>query len=137
MWVTFTIHRDAWEEDSDRKSGVSGINNMNTLPFPNVPYKNINSIGKQWIRRYALALAKEVLGQVRGKFATLPIPGDAVTLNASDLLSQAKEGQAQLKEEIKTVLDQMTYKALAEQDAAMVSAIDTVYQEIPLAIYQG
>ena len=137
MWVTFTIHRDAWEEDSDRKSGVSGINNMNTLPFPNVPYKNINSIGKQWIRRYALALAKEVLGQVRGKFATLPIPGDAVTLNASDLLSQAKEEQAQLKEEIKTVLDQMTYKALAEQDAAMVSAIDTVYQEIPLAIYQG
>ena len=137
MWVTFTMHRDAWEEDSDRKSGVAGINNMNTLPFPNIPYKYINSIGKQWIRRYALALTKEILGQVRGKFATIPIPGESVTLNASDLLSQAKEEQAALKEELKTILDEMTYKALAEQDAAMVTAIDTVYQEIPLLIYQG
>ena len=137
FWVSFTIHRDAWEEDSDRKSGIAGINNMNTLPFPNVPYKNINSIGKQWIRRYALALTKEILGQVRGKFATLPIPGDSVTLNASDLLSQAKDEQSSLKEELKTVLDQMTYRALAEQDAAMVTAIDTVMQEIPLPIYQG
>ena len=137
MWVTFTMHRDAWEEDSDRKSGVSGINNMSTLPFPNVPYKNINSIGKQWIRRYALSLTKEILGQVRGKFATIPIPGESVTLNAADLLTQAREEQTALKEELKTVLDQMTYKALAEQDAAMVTAIDTVYQEIPLPIYQG
>ena len=137
FWVTFTIHRDAWEEDENRKTGVEGINNMSTLPFPNVPYQNINSIGKQWIRRYALALTKEILGQVRGKFSTLPIPGDAVTLNASDLLSQAKEEQSSLKEELKTVLDQMTYRALAEQDAAMVTAIDTVMQEIPLPIYQG
>ena len=137
MWVTFTMHRDAWEEDSDRKSGVAGINNMNTLPFPNVPYRNINSIGKQWIRRYALALTKEILGQVRGKFAQIPIPGESITLNASDLLGQSKEEQASLKEEIKTVLDQMTYKALAEQDAAMVAAVDIVYQEIPLAIFQG
>jgi hypothetical protein len=110
---------------------------MNTLPFPNVPYKNINSIGKQWIRRYALALTKEILGQVRGKFATIPIPGESVTLNATDLLSQAKAEQDALREELKTVLDQMTYVALAEQDAKMVTAIDTVYQEIPLAIYQG
>ena len=137
FWVTFTMHRDAWEEDSDRKTGVAGINNMNTLPFPNVPYRNINSIGKQWIRRYALALTKEILGQVRGKFATLPIPGESVTLNASDLLSQAREEQTSLKEELKTVLDQMTYKALAEQDAAMVGAVDAVYQEIPLPIFQG
>lgn len=137
MWVTFTMHRDAWEEDSDRKTGVEGINNMNTLPFPNIPYKYINSIGKQWIRRYSLALSKEVLGQIRGKFATIPIPGESVTLNASDLLSQAKEEQTALKEELKTVLDEMTYQVLAEKDAAMVAAIDTVYQEIPLPIYQG
>ena len=77
------------------------------------------------------------MGQVRGKFATLPIPCESVTLNASDLLSQSREEQTSLKEELKTVLDQMTYKALAEQDAAMVSAIDTVYQEIPLPIFQG
>ena len=131
------MKKDGWDEDSDRKFGADGINNMNTLPFDNVPYKNINAIGKQWIRNYALALSKEVLGQVRGKFGSIPIPGESVTLNASDLLSQAKEEQTALKEELKTVLDEMTYKALAEKDAAMVTAIDTVQQEVPMLIYQG
>jgi hypothetical protein len=137
FWVQFSIEKDGWDEDSDRKFGVDGINNMNTLPFDNIPYGNINAIGKQWIRNYALALSKEVLGQVRGKFGSIPIPGESVTLNASDLLSQAKEEQTALKEELKTVLDEMTYKALAEKDAAMVTAIDTVQQEIPMLIYQG
>ena len=137
FWVQFSIEKDGWDEDSDRKFGADGINNMNTLPFDNVPYQNINAIGKQWIRNYALALSKEVLGQVRGKFGSIPIPGESVTLNASDLLSQAKEEQTALKEELKTVLDEMTYKALAEKDAAMVTAIDTVQQEIPMLIYQG
>ena len=137
FWVQFSIEKDGWDEDSDRKFGADGINNMNTLPFDNVPYQNINAIGKQWIRNYALALSKEVLGQVRGKFGSIPIPGESVTLNASDLLSQAKDEQSALKEELKTVLDEMTYKALAEKDAAMVTAIDTVQQEIPMLIYQG
>ena len=75
---------------------------MNTLPFENIPFENINSIGKQWIRRFALALSKETLGQVRGKFGgNIPIPGDNVSLNASDLLSQAKEEQSALKEELR------------------------------------
>jgi len=137
FWVQFSIERDAWVEDDDRKFGAKGINNMNTLPFDNVPYKSINAIGKQWIRNYTLALSKEVLGQVRGKFGAIPIPGESVTLNASDLLSQASTEQTALKEELKTILDEMTYKALAEKDAAMVAAIDTIQQEIPMLIYQG
>jgi len=136
-WVHFTIEKDGWTEDSDRTFGVDGINNMNTLPFDNVPYQNINAIGKQWIRNYALALSKEVLGQVRGKFGSIPIPGESVTLNASDLLSQAKDEQSALKEELKTILDEMTYKALAEKDATMIEAIDKVQQEVPMLIYQG
>ena len=72
---------------------------MNTLPFANIPYRNINSIGKQWIRRFALSLSKETLGQVRGKFGgNVPIPGDNVTLNASDLLSQAQAEQQALNQ---------------------------------------
>jgi len=137
MWVQFSVDQDPWIEDSDRKFGAKGVNNMNTLPFDNVPYQNINAIGKQWIRNYTLALSKEVLGQVRGKFGSIPIPGESVTLNASDLLGQAKDEQTALKEELKTILDEMTYKALAEKDAAMVTAIDTVQQEIPMLIYQG
>ena len=137
MWVQFSIDTDGWTEDADRKHGVDGINNMNTLPFDNVPYQNINAIGKQWIRNYALALSKEVLGQVRGKFGSIPIPGESVTLNASDLLSQAKDEQSALKEELKTVLDEMTYKALAVKDAEMMEATGKVQGQIPMLIFQG
>jgi len=138
MWVQFTIDSDPWTQDSDRKNGTDGINNLNTLPFENLPYKNINSIGKHWIRRYALALSKEMLGQIRGKFGgTIPIPGDNITLNSSDLLGQAKDEQTALKEELVKILDEMTYKALAEQDSALMTAMDKVNQGIPLMIYQG
>ena len=137
MWVQFNIETDGWEEEGDRKFGATGINNMNALPFDNVPYKNINAIGKQWIRRYALALSKEVLGQIRGKFGSVPIPGENVTLNSGELLSQANAEQTSLKEELKAVLDEMTYRALAEKDAAMVAATSTVLEDVPLLIYQG
>ena len=137
MWVTFTLQKDGWQEDNDRQSGVEGINNMNTLPFDNIPFRNINAIGKQWIRRYALALSKETLAHIRGKFTTIPIPGESVTLNHSELMSQAKEEQKTLKEELKTTLDEMTYKAIAEQEAAVLTAVDTAQQEVPLLIYHG
>jgi hypothetical protein len=73
------------KSDSTRKDGKDGINNYNTLPFANIPYANINSMGKQWIRNYALAITKGMLAQVRGKFGAIPLPGDAVTLNAAEL----------------------------------------------------
>ena len=37
-----------------------GVNNLNTLPFNNLPYESINSMGKQWIRKYALALMEDL-----------------------------------------------------------------------------
>ena len=137
MWVQFNVEKDGWKEDDDRKFGAIGINNMNTLPFDNIPFKNINAIGKQWIRMYALALSKEVLGQIRGKFGSIPIPGESVTLNSGDLLNQSKAEQGELKQELKTILDEMTYKALAEKDAAMMEATSKVLEDVPLLIYQG
>ena len=137
IWFTFTIEQDANAVDSTRLSGVKGVNNMNTLPFANIPYDNINSVGKQWIRRYALALCKEILGQIRSKFATIPIPNDSVTLNGSDLISQAREEQQGLKEELKELLDQLTYEVLAEGDAAIVESAGKVFQNVPNPIFVG
>ena len=137
IWFTFTIDEDANTEDATRLRGVKGVNNMNTLPFANIPYDNINSMGKQWIRRYALALCKEILGQVRSKFGTIPIPNDSVTLNGSDLISQAREDQQNLKTELKELLDQLTYQALSEGDAAIVENSAKLLQNVPNAIYVG
>jgi hypothetical protein len=137
IWVRFTVHKEPWEEDSDRQNGMEGVNNLNTLPFSNIPYKNINSIGKQWIRRFAFSLAKEMLGQIRGKFATVPIPGESVTLNASDLLSQSKEEQEKLREELKTILEELTYHKLAEQEAAMSNNSNETLKNIPAGVFVG
>jgi len=137
MWVDFSIIPDAWEETGTTDTGISGINNMNTLPFDNIPYDNINAIGKQWIRRFALALSKETLAQIRGKFQTIPIPGEAVNLNADTLLSQAKEEQEKLREELKTILDELTYVELSKKDAEKSDATNDVQKRVPLIIFQG
>lgn len=118
--------------------GVSGINNMNTLPFANIPYENINSIGKHWIRRYSLAICKEMLAQVRGKFTgVIPIPGDKITLNSSDLLTQAKEEKASLRDELMKILDELTYVKIAEQDAKIVENAAKALTGAPLSIFVG
>jgi hypothetical protein len=138
FWFRFTVDsgNDIWEDDYD--SGQNGINNMNTLPFENIPYANINSIGKQWIRRFALALSKETLGQIRGKFGgTVPIPGDSVTLNASDLLSQAATEQKDLREELKTILAEMTYDKLIATDKEMTENAKELMQDVPMKIFVG
>jgi len=137
FWFRFTVdNADIWEDDND--DGQDGINNMNTLPFENLPYENINSIGHQWIRRFALALSKETLGQIRGKFGgNVPIPGENITLNASDLLGQAKAEQDALRDELKAILDELTYPKLLESDKSMVDNAKAIVTETPLKIFVG
>jgi hypothetical protein len=137
FWVDFRVSEDAFDEPADRKYGADGVNNMNTLPFPNVPYRNINSIGKQWIRRFALSLCKETLGQVRSKLGSIPIPGNDITLNGPALVSEAKEEQSSLRDELKVVLDELVYGKLAEGDAALQEAVSQTIAKIPHGIYVG
>jgi len=138
-WVEFTIEREnePWDDSGRGNTGVEGINNLNTLPFENLPYKNINAIGKQWIRRFALALTKEMLGQIRGKFSSIPIPGESVTLNASDLLTQSRTEQDNLRTELKTILDETTYANLATVDATLQDSTKKVTENIPAGIFVG
>ncbi len=138
MWFEFTVPGNNWESPADEGDiGIDGINNMNTLPMGNIPYENINSIGKQWIRRFALSLSKETLGLTRSKFATIPIPGESVTLNGTDLVSQAKDEQEKLREELKTVLDELRYGELMSGDADLVENANKIQQKIPLLIFVG
>tara|TARA_A100000172_G_scaffold42646_3_gene26120 strand:+ start:16 stop:1284 length:1269 start_codon:yes stop_codon:yes gene_type:complete len=139
FWVQFTIdgEYEAWEETGRGNEGVGGVNNLNTLPFENIPYENINAIGKQWIRRFALALTKEILGQVRGKFSSVPIPGESVTLNAAELLSQARTEMDQLRDELKGILEDTTYDKLAAIDSTLQDSTKKVLENVPAGIYVG
>jgi len=138
IWVQFYVDLlNAWDKNGNYNDGREGINNLNTVPFDNLPYANINAIGKQWIRKYALALCKEMLGQIRGKFTTMPIPGESVTLNHSELLSQAKEEQESLKTKLMEILDSITYPELAKTEAEMTEAAATTFKASPLPIFVG
>ena len=139
IWVQFTINNqyEPWDNQPGVDNGAEGVNNINTIPFENIPYENINAIGKQWIRRFALALTKEMLGQIRGKFSSVPIPGESVTLNYAELLSQARTEMDQLREELKTILEATTYDKLAEIDSSMQDSTKKVLENIPAGIFVG
>jgi hypothetical protein len=139
FWIDFSVEEDGWKS-SNNDAGTNnndGINNMNTLPFANIPYANINSIGKQWIRRFCLALCKEILGQIRSKFSTIPIPGETVTLNGTALISEAKEQQKELREELKAMLEKMTYSKLIEQTATDSENLQKAANKVPFNIFVG
>ena len=137
FWFRFTVEDNAFSSGSS-DSGMLGVNNMNTLPFQNLAFESINSMGQQWIRKFALSLSKETLGQIRGKFGgNVPIPGDNVSLNADALLSQAAAEQTALKEELNKQLDEMLYSKLAETEKAMIDNTDGILQKVPLKIFVG
>jgi hypothetical protein len=138
FWFRFSIANNDPYATGSFDEGIDGINNINSMPFENIPFYNINSMGQQWIRRFALALSKETLGQIRGKFGnSVPIPGDNVSLNASELLSQAAAEQTALREELNKQLDETLYAKLAETDKGFVENTDAIVAKSPLKIYVG
>jgi len=135
----FTVHSpdEIFEEQDVKKDGIDGVNNMNTLPMSNIPYENINAIGKQWIRRFALALTKETLGQVRSKFGNVPIPNNTVQLNGAALITEGKDLQNKLREELQKVLDEMTYEKMVETQSNITEKTQGIAKHYPFFIYQG
>ena len=120
---------------------VEGVSNLSNLPFGNLEYSNINSIGRQWIRQYALALCKELLGQVRSKFTNVPVPGSELQLNGKDLITQGREDQKDLKTQLKEMLETMTYDKLMEVAASRAESINKQLKFVPMpngkAIFMG
>ena len=111
---------------------INGVSSLGNIPFGNITFSKVNSIGKQWIRQYTLALSMEQLGMIRNKFGTLPIPGGSVTLNGSDLTSKGREDKKELITSLRTMLDTMTYDKLLESSAARAENITKQLLKIPI-----
>jgi hypothetical protein len=126
---------------SDRSNPLKGntgtISDYSNVPYENVIYENVNSVGRQWIRRYTLALAKEMLGYIRGKYSSLPIPNSEVTLNGSDLTSAAQTEKEGLITELKEMLDTMSRQAQLERKQAEADALQSQFTKMPMKIYIG
>ena len=111
------------------------ITDVSNVPYTNPTYKYINQPGRQWIRKYTLALAKEMLGGIRGKYQSLPIPGDTTTLDYSRLLSEASAEKASLIEELTNLLDQTTRLSQLERQNEEANLTQQTFYKVPYPIY--
>jgi hypothetical protein len=126
---------------TDRSNPLKGetgrMSDYSNVPYQNMVYANINDVGKQWIRKYTLALSKEMLGYIRGKYSSLPIPNAEVTLNGADLISAAQTEKEGLITELKETLDTMSRQAQLERKQAEADSLQQTFIKIPLKIYVG
>jgi hypothetical protein len=117
--------------------GTNKISNTSNVPYVNPTYSKINSIGRMWIFEYTLAKAKEVLGLVRNKYATVPIPGSEVTLNGDSLVTSAEAEKEALITRLREYFDQTSRQSLLERRAAESVARVAEINQVPMTIFIG
>jgi len=125
------------ERISSQADEGGGASNVSNMPYTNPSYVQINSVGRQWIFEYTLALVKEILGLVRGKYSNIPIPNSEVTLNQQDLLSQASADKVRLIEKLRQYLDETSRQASMERKAAEADFVFNEISKVPFTIYIG
>jgi hypothetical protein len=119
------------------RDGQNIITNASNVPYANPTYATINSIGRQWVFEYGLAIVKEILGYVRGKYSTVPIPGSEVTLNQGDLISAATTEKQALIERLRAYLDTTSRKVLLENKSLEAEFQNKTIAQVPMTIFIG
>jgi hypothetical protein len=113
------------------------IGDYSNVPYNTIPYGSVNSVGKQWIRKYFLALCKEVLGGIRQKYQQIPIPGAEVTLDGGELRQEAAAEKTDLMTQLRENLEASGRKAQMEMRAEEARQIQETLKMAPLGIYIG
>ena len=134
LWFQYSIIDEKYDASI---TPTSKVNNVSNVPYGNPTYEQINSVGRSWIFEYTLALAKEMLGYVRGKYGTIPIPGAEVTLNQSDLIAAATSEKEALITRLRDYFDSTSRQALLERRAAESAARVNEINQVPMTIFIG
>ena len=113
------------------------ITNLANVPTKNPVYKEINSIGRQWIFKYTATLCKEILAYVRGKYQTVPVPGSEATLNQADLLADVRTEKEAYVTELRELLNKASLSSQLELQATQTKFIGDALQGVPMGIYVG
>jgi hypothetical protein len=124
-------------DNSINQVGSGSVTNVSNAPYTNPSYALVNSVGRQWIYEYTLALVKEILGYNRGKYSTVPIPDREVTLNQADLLAAATAEKNALKERLRIYFDETSKKALLERRKDESDFIRQEINNVPMVIFVG
>ena len=135
LWFEYMLKSD--EACASVDVDPNAISNISQVPFRNVDYNSINSVGRAWIFEYTLALVKEILGYVRGKYTQVPIPGAEITLNQADLLSSAEADKNKLIDRLREYFESTSRQSLLERRQAESVARNSELGEVPMTIFIG
>ena len=144
----FPVPRDAqnlffqYYKLEDKQGAVNStdtglVTNVGEVPYDNPTYSELNSVAKQWIYRYTLALARELLAYIRGKYQTVPVPGAEATLNQADLLTDARSEKEALLNNLREMLDQTSREAQLERKSNESRFLKDTLSDVPMTIYVG
>ena len=134
-----------YEEDKTKDAILFGntallpnvVSDASNIPYTYQSYSRINDMGKAWIFKYGTAVAKEMLGLVRGKYSSIPIPGAEITLNGSDLVSQGQTEKEALISQLREFLDKLTKEQMLTRQNAESTQMNEILSKVPLKIYVG
>jgi hypothetical protein len=111
---------------------IFGANNPANLPFGIIDYNSLNPWARNWIAQHTLASCKELLGLVRSKFQSIPIPGQELRLNGETLLTQGREDKEKLLTALKEKLESLSYDKLAEREALKAEMMAKQLSYVPV-----
>ena len=135
LWFEYMVKKDFRENNTIIQDGV--VSDYSNVGYNFAEYTRINDVGKQWIRKYTLALAKEMLGAIREKYNTVPIPGSEVSLDGAALRAEAQTEKDALIEQLRENLNEVSKKQRMENEASMVDQQQQIINKVPLNIYIG
>jgi hypothetical protein len=135
LWFDYTVRDEMISGTTTIKNNV--VSDYSDIQYNFIPYRNINDVGKQWIRKYTLALVKELLGAIREKYSTVPIPGSEISLDGASLRAEAQTEKDQLMEQLRENLEEVSRKNQFENRNTEANQMQEMLQKVPLAIFIG
>lgn len=117
--------------------GNGVITDLSNVPYQQINYSTINQPGRFWIFEYTLVLAKELLGLIRGKYQTTPIPGSEVSLNQQDLFSSSDKDKTSLIEKLRKDLEETSRRAQLARKKEENESLSSTLKDFPMLLYIG
>ena len=135
IYIDYFVRKDFVTNSTSVKSNV--VSDFSNAGYDFIQYTTINDVGKQWIRKYTLALVKELLGAIREKYSQIPIPGAEISLDGAALRTEAQTEKDNLMEQLRETLEELSRKVQFENKANEAKQQQEMLQKVPLAIYIG
>ena len=138
LWFEYVLKEDRENPMQVPYSGSANVvSDYSNVPYDNMEYQFINDVGKQWVRKYGLALTKELLGMVRSKYGSIPVPNAETTLDGDTLRTEAQTEKEFLVTQLRENLEASSRKMMLEADSEESTRLQEKLQKVPLPIYIG